>query len=89
MIFPYPRWILEMPEGCKKERAIDEFYLRLACLYASRRGTARVLAELLDIKYQTLVSQMSDPKLLGIPETTYVKVENTIGLSFNGKLRLN
>jgi hypothetical protein len=84
MIFPFPRWLLNMPEGVKKQRAIDEFYLRLACVYASRGARIHVLAEILGINYTTLRSQINDSRCHknGIPETTYQKIEKIIGLSY-------
>jgi hypothetical protein len=82
MVFPLPNWLVEMPSGPEKERALDRFILQLACIYASREGRIRILAELIDVNYQTLKSQMSDPRLQGVSARTYLKIEQLLGPSF-------
>lgn len=81
MIFPLPNWVLDVPEGPEKERAVDRFLLQLACVYASRRGSVRILSELIDVNYQTLKSQISG-QTNRVPYTTCTKVEQLLGPSF-------
>jgi hypothetical protein len=54
-----PPWLKNMPEGHEKDACINRFFIRLAALYATPEGTLLALANLIDINYQTLRSQMN------------------------------
>ncbi len=53
-----PKWLEMMPDGPRKARAEKRFYMKLASLYASENGSLSALANLLDLNYQTLRSQI-------------------------------
>lgn len=57
-----------MPDGQAKSRARNRFYIRLAALYASERGTLTVLSRLIGININTLKSQTIS-KVQASPET--------------------
>jgi hypothetical protein len=52
-----PPWLKQMPPGRAKDEHLNRFYIRLAALYASERGTLFELAVLIDVNYDTLKSQ--------------------------------
>lgn len=82
MSFPIPNWINEIPPGLEKERALDRFIIQLACVYASKRGSIRSLADLLGANYQTLKSQVSDCKSHRIPPETFDDIYELLGPKF-------
>lgn len=53
-----PPWIENMPNGLAKNAAINRFYIKLAAVYASDRGTIADLASLIGINYSALKSQV-------------------------------
>ena len=56
-MFTLPKWLEKMPEGPAKIRATKRFYMRMACIYASEKGTIGVLAKLIGKNPHTLQSQ--------------------------------
>lgn len=70
MILPFPQWLLEMPDNGKKARAAEAFFIQLGCLYASRSGGMRVLADTIGVNYSTLRSQVSDRRIIYVSEKT-------------------
>jgi len=80
MILPFPKWILEMPDGIEKERAIDAFFIKLGCIYASRSARIRVLADAIGINYSTLKSQVTDRRIIFVPPNTFDKIEGVMGI---------
>jgi hypothetical protein len=82
MIFPLPDWVLETPEGPARDKAVDRFHLQLACIYSSKNGSIRMLAEQLGVNYHTLRSQMGDCKAHLVPTETYLRIWKRLGPSF-------
>jgi hypothetical protein len=82
MKIPLPDWVIALPDGPEKERAIDRFFLQIVCAYASREGNIRVLADLLDVNYQTLKSQVSNCKTHSLSWGVIQKIETLLGATF-------
>lgn len=82
MIFPYPKWVLEIPPGELQERAKERFLLHIACVYASRQGNIRALSDLIGIKYQTLKSQARGSSHHPVSEKTFDRISLLLGPSF-------
>jgi len=82
MLIPFPKWILEMPDGIKKDRAVDAFMIQLGCVYASRsrRGQIRILADTIGINYSTLKSQLNDRRIVYVPQKTFDRIERVMGI---------
>jgi len=82
MLIPFPKWILELPDGVKKDRAVDAFMIQLGCIYASqsRRRQIRVLADTIGINYSTLKSQLNDRRIVYVPQKTYDRIERVMGI---------
>jgi hypothetical protein len=78
-----PNWVTDAPDALERARATDRFFLQLACIYASREGNIRILADLLGVNYQTLKSQISNCKTHRVPAETFDKIENLLGADFN------
>jgi hypothetical protein len=79
-IFPLPKWLKNMPNGPDKNRALNRFYLRLACLYATREGLFYHLADLIEINRKTFNSQVAS-KVVASTETRYGIIQ-LLGPSF-------
>lgn len=69
-----------MPDGIMKERAIDAFFIKLGCIYASRSARIRVLADTIGINYSTLKSQVTDRRIIFVPSDTFDKIEGVMGI---------
>jgi|KBSMisStandDraft_5_1062788.scaffolds.fasta_scaffold00074_67 hypothetical protein len=80
MLLPFPRWLVEMPDGPEKDRATDVFFIQLGCVYASQTGKMKNLAETIGINYSTLRSQVNDRRILYVSEKTLEAVERVIGI---------
>lgn len=80
--FPMPHWLEEMPSGPEKRRAINQFYLRLACLYLTPTGRIREFATLLDMNYHTMKSQFISHNSKGASKTTRAEIHRRLGPAF-------
>jgi hypothetical protein len=80
MILPFPRWLLEMPDGPEKDRAMDVFFIQLGCVYASQSSKMKNLAETIGINYSTLRSQVNDRRILYVSEKTLEAIERVMGI---------
>jgi len=81
-MIPFPKWILELPEGVEKDRAIDAFLIQLGGIYASRirRKQIQILADTIGINYSTLKSQLNDRRIVYVPQKTFDRIERVMGI---------
>lgn len=82
IIFPLPDWLISMPDGREKDRAITRFYIRLACVYASPQCSTPKLAELIGISYPALRAQITSRDQRGATKETREGILRLLGPSF-------
>lgn len=63
-----PDWLIAIPPGNVRNQGINRFYIRLAALYASERGTLAELSVVLEIPYTDIKDQVSS-KIKASPRT--------------------
>lgn len=54
-----PDWLRTIPPGNIRNQGVNRFYIRLAALYASERGTLAELSVVLGIPYTDIKDQVS------------------------------
>lgn len=72
---------MEMPNGGAKLRAMNRFRIRLAALYCCPGGTLSDLADLIQINYATLKSQVLSERCLASPDTK-MAIIRVVGIEF-------